>query len=140
MMRAIAFAGAILAAILVLSAPSRAASLVARVNVSTQTMEVIRYGKVFVPDSGTNATFANVNAGTYVPIDQWLAAETIVDLEGRFSFTDNIRLAIGAENVFDEYPDPVPISLNSTGNLPYSNYGPFGRAGRYVYGRLVVDF
>ncbi|MBB6094877.1 iron complex outermembrane receptor protein [Povalibacter uvarum] len=104
------------------------------------TVRAIRYGKVFVPDSGTNATFANVNAGTYVPIDQWLAAETIVDLEGRFSFTDNIRLAIGAENVFDEYPDPVPIALNSTGNLPYSNYGPFGRAGRFVYGRLMVDF
>lgn len=104
------------------------------------TVRAIRYGEVFVPDSGTNATFANVNAGTYVPIDQWLSAETIVDLEGRFSFTENIRLAIGAENVFDEYPDPVPIALNSTGNLPYSNYGPFGRAGRYVYGRLVVDF
>lgn len=46
MMRAMAFAGAFLAATLVFSTPGRAASLVAKVNVSTQTMEVIRHGKV----------------------------------------------------------------------------------------------
>jgi iron complex outermembrane receptor protein len=63
-----------------------------------------------------------------------------VDLEGRFAFTDNIKLALGAENVFDEYPEPVPIALNSTGNAPYSNYAPYGRSGRFVYGRVIFDF
>jgi len=104
------------------------------------TLRAVRYGKVLVPDSSTNATFALVEAGTYTPIDQWLSAQTVVDLEGRFAFTDHIKLAVGAENLFDEYPDPVPIALNSTGNTPYSNYAPYGRSGRFVYGRVMFDF
>jgi len=104
------------------------------------TLRAIRYGKVFVPDSSTNATFANVDAGTYTPIDQWLSSQTLLDLEGRLAITEHIKLALGAENLLDEYPDPVPIALNSTGNAPYSNYAPYGRAGRFVYGRLIVDF
>jgi iron complex outermembrane receptor protein len=104
------------------------------------TLRATRYGKLLSPDSSTNATFANVNAGTYVPIDQWLDSQAVVDLEGRVSFTDHIKLAVGAENVFDEYPDAVPIALNSTGNAPFSNYAPYGRAGRFFYGRLMVDF
>ena len=103
------------------------------------TLRAVRYGKVFSPDSSTAATFAGV-AGGYRPIDQWLSAQTVLDLEARFAFTDHIKLAVGAENLFDEYPDPVPIALNSTGNAPYSNYAPYGRAGRFVYGRMVFDF
>ncbi|HEY5806523.1 MAG TPA: TonB-dependent receptor [Povalibacter sp.] len=103
------------------------------------TVRAIRYGEVFVPDSSTGATYTGVAAG-YVPIDQWLSAQTLVDLEGRFSFTEHIKVALGAENVFDEYPDPVPIALNSTGNAPYSNYAPYGRSGRFVYGRVIFDF
>ncbi len=103
------------------------------------TLRAVRYGKVFSPDSSTAATFAGVAAG-YRPIDQWLSAQTVLDLEARFAFTDHIKLAVGAENLFDEYPDPVPIALNSTGNAPYSNYAPYGRAGRFVYGRMVFDF
>ncbi len=103
------------------------------------TVRATRYGQVFAPDSGTNATFANVAAG-YVPIDQWLSAQTLIDLEGRVNITDHIKFALGAENVGDEYPDPTPIALNGTGNAPYSNYAPYGRSGRYYYGRVIFDF
>jgi iron complex outermembrane receptor protein len=103
------------------------------------TLRAVRYGKVFSPDSSTGATYAGI-AGGYQPKDQWLGAQTLIDLEGRFAFTENIKLAIGAENVFDEYPDPAPVALNGTGNAPYSNYAPYGRAGRFVYGRLIFDF
>ena len=34
----------------------------------------------------------------------------------------------------------IPTSLNTTGNTPFSNYSPFGRSGRFVYGRLAVTF
>ncbi len=102
------------------------------------TLRATRYGKLLSPDS--RATYENVAAGTLVPIDQWLSSQLVMDLEGRISFTDNIKFALGAENVFDEYPDPVPIVLNSTGNAPFSNYAPYGRAGRFIYGRLIVDF
>jgi iron complex outermembrane receptor protein len=104
------------------------------------TVRATRYGKVLSPDSSANATFANVASGLVRPIDQELGAQTLVDLEGRFGITDKIKVAVGAENVFDEYPQPFPVVLNSTGNAPYSNYAPYGRSGRFIYGRLSVDF
>jgi iron complex outermembrane receptor protein len=42
--------------------------------------------------------------------------------------------------VFDEYPEPLPTALNTTGNAPFSNYSPFGRSGRFVYGRIGLSF
>ena len=65
-----------------------------------------------------------------------MSAKTLVDLEGRYAFTKKLSLAVGADNVFDQYPDAYPANLNTTGNAPYSNYSPFGRSGRFVYARL----
>ena len=101
------------------------------------TVRATRYGEVLSPD--TAATYATVAAGTR-PNDVTLGAKTLVDLEGRFSITDNIKLALGGENVFDEYPDPNPITVNTTGTTAFSNYSPFGRSGRFLYGRVSVDF
>lgn len=67
-------------------------------------------------------------------------AKTLVDLEGRFAFTSHVSLALGAENLFDVYPDPNPPVVNTTGTQAFSNYSPFGRSGRFVYGRLSYDF
>ena len=101
------------------------------------TLRAIRYGEVLSPDSA--ATFATVAAGT-VPADIELGAKTLVDLEGRFDLTDSIRLAIGAENLLDEYPDPNTPLANLTGTTSFSNYSPFGRSGRFVYGRVSYKF
>ena len=91
------------------------------------TLRATRYGEVFVP-GGTPATDFN------------LGAKTLTDLEVRYDINEMVRLAVGADNVTDEYPDALPASLNSTGNTPYSNYSPFGRSGRFVYGRMSVKF
>lgn len=104
------------------------------------TLRATRYGKVLSPDSSANATFANIAAGRFQPVDQMLAAQTLVDLEGRIDITESVRLALGAENLFDEYPQPFPAVLNGTGNAPFSNYAPYGRSGRFLYARLSVDF
>ena len=53
-----------------------------------------------------------------------LTAKTVIDIEGRVDATDHIRVALGVENLADEYPDPLPASLNTTGNAPFSNYAP----------------
>ena len=92
---------------------------------------------MFSPDA--NATFATVAAGA-IPADIELGAKTLVDLEGRFNLTDSIRLAIGAENLFDEYPDANTPPANLTGTTSFSNYSPFGRSGRFVYGRVSYKF
>jgi iron complex outermembrane receptor protein len=103
------------------------------------TLRATRYGKALHPQNNPAQDFT-------------LGSKTLVDLEGRFDVTENIRVAIGAENLFDEYPDPFkegvsnsvvtdpPDVRNTTGNTPFSNYSPFGRSGRFVYGRLSVNF
>ncbi len=91
------------------------------------TLRAVRYGEALDP-------------GTTEDLDFTLDAKTLVDIEGRFDITDKVRFSIGADNVFDEYPDAFPISRNGTGATPFSNYSPFGRSGRFYYGRLSVDF
>ena len=97
------------------------------------TLRATRYGEAL--DAGSTATN-----------DFVLDPAVIVDIEGRWDITEKVRLAIGADNVFDEYPDPFTVglngtpNLNSTGNTPFSNYSPFGYSGRFVYGRLTVNF
>jgi iron complex outermembrane receptor protein len=100
------------------------------------TLRATRYGNVLSPD--TAATYASVL--TSRPNDVVLHAKTLVDLEGRFAFTSHLNLALGAENLFDQYPDPNPPVANPTGTTAFSNYSPFGRSGRFVYGRLSYDF
>ncbi|MFN3816105.1 TonB-dependent receptor plug domain-containing protein [Brevundimonas sp.] len=65
---------------------------------------------------------------------------TIVDIEGRYRFTDRVALAIGVDNVFDQYPDFVPAALNSSGVLGFPFYSPFGFNGRYAYARLSLNW
>jgi len=86
------------------------------------TARATRYGSTFTPGPG-------------VP-DFLDGPATLLDLEGRFSFTDRLKLALGADNVLDKYPHAYPPTINTTGNTPYSNYAPFGRSGRFVYGRV----
>jgi iron complex outermembrane receptor protein len=87
------------------------------------TARATRYGKILAP-------------GTTANLDFWLSAKTLVDLEARYAITKQLTLAVGADNLFDQYPDSYPATLNTTGNAPYSNYSPFGRSGRFVYARL----
>jgi iron complex outermembrane recepter protein len=101
------------------------------------TLRATRYGTVLSPDTG--ATFASVAAHTPYT-DVVLHAKTLVDMEGRFSFTSHLQAAVGAENLFDTYPDSNPAAVNPTGTAAFSNYSPFGRSGRFIYGRLSYDF
>ena len=101
------------------------------------TLRATRYGTVLSPD--TSATYATVAANKPYT-DVVLHAKTLVDMEGRFSFTSHLQAALGAENLFDTYPDSNPPAVNSTGTAAFSNYSPFGRAGRFIYGRLSYDF
>lgn len=91
------------------------------------TFRATRYGDVLVP-SGNAAN------------DYYLDAKFIADIEGRWDITDHFRWTLGVDNIADEYPTEAPISQNGTGNTPYSNYSPFGRAGRLVYTRLSYNF
>jgi len=90
-------------------------------------LRATRYGKTTAPGSSPSFDFP-------------LAAKTVVDLEGRYALTRRLTLALGADNVFDQYPETLPPFLNPTGNTPFSNYSPFGRSGRFVYARASYGF
>lgn len=91
------------------------------------TLKATRYGEVLTP-------------GTSEATDFILSPKTLIDLEARYEFNDNWTLAFGADNIFDKYPDPFPINLNTTGATSFSNYSPFGRSGRLFYGRVAYNF
>lgn len=107
------------------------------------TLRTTRYGKAL--DAGAPATGVQ---------DIHLAAKWITDAELRFSpLGDGYEFALGANNLFDVYPtntprgrvtDPVtglPVNLPASRYVtPFSNFSPFGFNGRYLYGRLAVNF
>ncbi|WP_083685232.1 TonB-dependent receptor plug domain-containing protein [Massilia putida] len=91
------------------------------------TARATRYGEVLTP-------------GTTPAFDMTLKSKTIVDLEARYALTRQMSLAIGADNLFDQYSETLPPALNTTSNTPFSNYTPFGNNGRYVYARATYSF
>nr|WP_266160853.1 TonB-dependent receptor [Dyella silvatica] len=83
-----------------------------------------RYGK-FTAYNSTSAAF-----------DQTLSSKWLLDLAvsynlNRWSFT------VGADNVFNTYPDRAIAANDNNGTLPYSVFSPFGFNGAYVYGKVA---
>ena len=82
-------------------------------------------------------------------IPRILSAKWITDLEFRYKPLHRLGLAVGANNLFDVYPDRRPFGKRPDGGnypqnfqyIPYSASGsPFGFNGRFLYGRVSVDF
>jgi len=85
--------------------------------------------------------YGDVNQpGSSVAGDTHSGKKTIIDLEGRYQLMQNIGLAVGANNLFDVYPDALTLANNSTGTVAYPYYSPFGFNGRYLYGRINVTW
>lgn len=113
------------------------------------TLRTNRYGEVFLP-SGFSTAANNNNialAPGDVPGDIFLSPKWITDLELRFKPIESISIAFGANNLLDVYPDRLPFGTVDGVNygfnnsfLPYSSQSPFGFSGRFLYGRVSVDF
>jgi iron complex outermembrane receptor protein len=113
------------------------------------TARTTRYGKVISP--GAAAPISDPTSLTARgPDDILLSAKWISDLELRYKAFGKVELAIGADNVFDVYPDRSPFGPRaaSVGGvypanqiyIPFSIFSPFGFNGRYLYGRVAVNF
>jgi iron complex outermembrane receptor protein len=113
------------------------------------TARTTRFGSVIAP--GATAPIADPNSLTLLgPDDIRLGAKWITDIELRYRAFGHLELAIGADNVFDVYPDrspfgPRPASVGGVYPinqyyLPYSGFSPFGFNGRFLYARASVDF
>lgn len=91
------------------------------------TIRVTGYGDVLAP-------------GATASTDLQLGASLVVDLEARYSLTDRITLAVGADNAFDEYTKQILPANNTSGAFPFSNFSPYGFNGRFLYGRVSLNF
>ena len=103
-----------------------------------------RYGSVFLPIGSNNDLTIPKGAA---PGDVTLSPKWVVDLEARFNPAEMVQVAVGANNLFDQYPDRLPFGVVNGFNfgqnqsfLPYSSQSPFGFSGRFLYGRVSVEF
>ena len=71
--------------------------------------------------------------------------KTLVDLSASYRFGGGTTISVGADNLFDVYPDKTPAALNTTsgngvGALAFTRFSPFGFNGRYVYAKVAQSF
>jgi iron complex outermembrane receptor protein len=96
----------------------------------------------FVQDGGFTA---NLGANYYGKVTSLVqenpdilyeyGAKTLFEAELGYPLTRWLDFSIGAENIFDVFPDKVPADNNYFGILPYSG-SSFGYNGRYLYTRI----
>jgi iron complex outermembrane recepter protein len=72
--------------------------------------------------------------------DRTFSAKWITDLDISAQVSPAINLAVGANNLFDVYPDPIGVTQAATGLGLYGNFAPFGLSGGFYYARLGVKF
>jgi iron complex outermembrane receptor protein len=103
---------------------------------------------------GPSSQFVSLN-GTGVISPTSLGAElkipvtSITDLEVGYRLTDALKIAMGANNLFDHKPPTVP-TINNGGHLQPADgnnvfnepdqFSPFGINGGYYYGRVTYSF
>ena len=113
------------------------------------TARTTRYGKVISPGAAAPLAPNQTSLTEFGPDDIFLGSKWITDLEVRWK-PGRFELAIGANNLFDVYPDrspfgPRPASVGGVYPvnqefIPFSIFSPFGFNGRFVYGRASINF
>lgn len=77
---------------------------------------------------------------TLVPADdQMYSAKWLTDLEASYQLA-GYTLAIGAQNVFDVFPDRNTTVNSFNGIQTFPSHSPFGMNGRTLYGRIAYSF
>jgi iron complex outermembrane receptor protein len=74
--------------------------------------------------------------------DEFFSPKILTDIIFNYTLKSWLSITIGANNVFDVYPDRLKNSLNSNeGILIYSNEAsPFGFNGGYYYVNMSFNF
>ncbi len=109
-----------------------------------------RYGEVIEPGVPTTA---EINAGVEDARDLHIQPDWVIDLALDAKLLDRkLGISIGVDNLFDQYPDRLPIArviptppggvanLNSTNALAYSRYSPYGFSGRFYFARMTFSW
>jgi len=75
----------------------------------------------------------------YIP-DQTYAAKWQLDAEVEYRVSTQWSIAIGGQNLTDNYPDLSNEDIYYFGNLPYDVLSPIGSNGAYYYARVRYTF
>jgi len=67
-------------------------------------------------------------------------SDVLVDIEGTLRVTENLRVAIGAENVFDAFPPSDGHAVAGFLGVDRALTSPYGFNGGFWYLRLAADF
>jgi len=84
--------------------------------------------------------FGSYTEGDNNPVnDRTYSAKWITDLDVAYAMSKSLTLALGANNLFNVYPDKKGIS-DWGGAYKYGQFSPFGFGGSYYYTRLAYNF
>lgn len=87
-----------------------------------------RYGPVGFRGSAANSS-----------LDQIFGAKWVTDVSLSYAIMRANRLTVGADNVFDKYPDRNITGNSNSGIFAYNGISPFGFNGRFVYARWAWE-
>ena len=68
--------------------------------------------------------------------DQAYPGKWLLNLSASY-YLDQWAFTVGADNVFNTYPDKTREDSDQNGAFPYSSSSPFGFQGAYVYGKVA---
>ena len=87
-----------------------------------------------------NVYFGSVDAATNVEADaQTFGSKVVTDLTTSYSLFSNLRITVGANNLFDIYPDKTIGGNTGAGYFIYSRTGQqFGFNGLFIFARLAL--
>lgn len=72
--------------------------------------------------------------------EQTYGAVWQLDAEVQYKFTPTFDIAVGGNNITDNYPERSGSEINYGGNLPYDVLSPIGTNGAYYYARVTYGF
>lgn len=88
-----------------------------------------------------NVYFGEVTEATSNPDNQQImSGKVVTDLSVGYNLTDNFLLTVGANNLFDLYPDETIAANRSSGRFDWSRSAQqFGVGGRFLFARLSIN-
>jgi iron complex outermembrane receptor protein len=92
-----------------------------------------------------NLNLAVTRFGSYIegdnnPVnDRKFSAKWITDIDAAYELTQHLTVALGANNLFNVYPDKNGIQ-DWAGAYKYGQFSPFGFGGSYYYTRIAYNF
>ena len=72
-------------------------------------------------------------------VDQNYSPEWVTDVEVTYQLGKAL-LGVGAQNLFDVFPDANLTANSNLGIFPYPSSAPFGMNGRFIYSRVSFKF